>query len=158
MAVAPAAAFDCDRLSMSLPPPLPVSAQAQARDASDLRLVSILMYVHAGLQGLVLLLLAAFLVFGIHHESLKNHAGQAARDTAAGQAIIVVLAALIAISLAVLVLKCVAARYLTKRRGHTLCMVAAVITCLDVPIGTGIGVYALVVLQRPSVKALFGAG
>lgn len=144
---------------MSLPPPLPIPAQAaQANDASELRLVSILMYVHAGLQALVLLLLAAFSVFGIHYESVKNQAGQAARDTAVGQAIIVVLAVLIAVSLAILALKCMAARYLAKRRRHTLCMAAAAITCLDVPIGTGIGVYALLVLQRPSVKVLFGAG
>jgi len=45
---------------------------------------------------------------------------------------------------------------LAERRGHTFCMVIACITCLSFPLGTGLGVFTIIVLQRESVKRLFG--
>jgi hypothetical protein len=51
-----------------------------------------------------------------------------------------------------------AAKYLTERRRHTFCVVVAAVSCAFQPIGTVLGVLALIVLFRPSVKALFGVG
>ena len=50
----------------------------------------------------------------------------------------------------------IAGRNLVRRRGYTFCLVVAAISCLFVPFGTVLGVFTLVVLLRPSVKALFG--
>jgi hypothetical protein len=49
-----------------------------------------------------------------------------------------------------------AGRYLAERRRHTFCVVVAAVSCAFQPIGTVLGVLALVVLFRPSVKTLFG--
>jgi hypothetical protein len=37
-----------------------------------------------------------------------------------------------------------------------LAFVTACLSCMNVPIGTALGVFAILVLNRPSVKALFG--
>ena len=46
-------------------------------------------------------------------------------------------------------------RCLQRHTRHLLCTVVACITCLFIPIGTVLGVCTLIVLMRPSVKALF---
>lgn len=46
-------------------------------------------------------------------------------------------------------------RYLNRRVNRTFCIVIAAICCLSVPLGTILGIFTIVVLQRDSVKALF---
>ena len=46
-------------------------------------------------------------------------------------------------------------RCLQRRRRHTLCMVVAALSCMMIPFGTVLGVFTLVMLTKPSVKALF---
>ncbi len=46
---------------------------------------------------------------------------------------------------------------LLKHRRHTFCLVVAAITCLSIPLGTILGIFTLVVLMRPGVRALFDA-
>ncbi len=53
------------------------------------------------------------------------------------------------------VLSIVAARSLHAYRRRTLCMIAAGFDCLSVPLGTALGVFTLIVLSRPTVRALF---
>lgn len=48
------------------------------------------------------------------------------------------------------------ARWLAARRNWTFCFVVACIACLQVPLGTALGVFTILVLQRPSVKGIFG--
>ena len=48
-----------------------------------------------------------------------------------------------------------AGRCLRERRRHTLCLVVAGIECMFMPFGTVLGVFTLVLLTRPSVRALF---
>jgi len=48
-----------------------------------------------------------------------------------------------------------AGRCLARRRRYTLCMVAAAISCLFMPFGTVLGIFTLIVLNKPSVRALF---
>jgi hypothetical protein len=54
-------------------------------------------------------------------------------------------------------LKFRAAWCLKRRRSHTLCMVAAGISCIGIPYGTLLGVYTFIVLGRASVKQCFDA-
>jgi hypothetical protein len=44
---------------------------------------------------------------------------------------------------------------IAQRRHHTYCLAIAGILCLVVPFGTVLGVLSLVVLVKPSVRALF---
>ena len=46
-------------------------------------------------------------------------------------------------------------RFLSKRQHRTFCVVISALNCMSLPFGTALGVFTLVVLQRPSVKALF---
>mgnify|MGYP001597297254 CR=1 FL=1 len=48
------------------------------------------------------------------------------------------------------------ARSLPKRRHRTLCFVMAVLACLYFPLGTILGIFTLIILNRPSVKAASG--
>jgi hypothetical protein len=51
-----------------------------------------------------------------------------------------------------------AARCLRLRRSRTLCLFAAVITCLSIPLGTALGVFTFIVLGRPTVQNIFSSG
>ena len=46
-------------------------------------------------------------------------------------------------------------RCLSARRNHTFCFVIACLSCVGFPLGTALGVFTILVLQRPTVKALF---
>lgn len=48
-----------------------------------------------------------------------------------------------------------AGRFLTRRKNATFIMVVAGLNCLAMPLGTILGVFTLVVLSRPTVKAIF---
>lgn len=48
-----------------------------------------------------------------------------------------------------------AGRFLTRRKNATFIMVVAGLDCLVMPLGTILGVFTLIVLGRPTVKALF---
>lgn len=48
-----------------------------------------------------------------------------------------------------------AGRSLAERRRRTFCMIMAGLWCLSIPFGTAIGICAIVVLNRTSVKGLF---
>lgn len=52
-------------------------------------------------------------------------------------------------------LTAVAGLRLKQRRSRIFCMVIAAIQCLNMPLGTILGVFTLIVLSRPSVVALF---
>jgi hypothetical protein len=47
------------------------------------------------------------------------------------------------------------ARSIARRKNYLFCLIVAGICCMFVPIGTALGVFSIVVLIRPSVKALF---
>jgi hypothetical protein len=52
----------------------------------------------------------------------------------------------------------IAGRRLGAHCSRTFCIVVAAICCLFMPIGTILGVFTLVVLNRPSVQSLFDRG
>lgn len=49
-----------------------------------------------------------------------------------------------------------AGRRLAQYRRHTFCLVVAGIECLFMPFGTVLGVFTIIVLQRPEARRLFG--
>jgi hypothetical protein len=51
-----------------------------------------------------------------------------------------------------------AGRSLLQARRHTFCMVVAAVACLNVPLGTLLGVSSLVLLNREGMRELFDAG
>lgn len=61
----------------------------------------------------------------------------------------------LATSLAMSICVLLAARSIVQRRRRVFCIVVSSCLCLSVPIGTGIGIWALVLLNDPAVKELF---
>jgi hypothetical protein len=52
----------------------------------------------------------------------------------------------------------IAGRLLQRQRGYNFCVFVAAVSCIQMPLGTVLGVFTLIVLLRPSVKELFGRG
>jgi uncharacterized membrane protein YjgN (DUF898 family) len=141
---------------MALPPPLPSSEHADAaRTGAELDTLATLYAVTAGVQIVLLLLVAGFLAYGVHEEAQLNAIGQSAEQAQAGVVAIVMLSVLLGLGLVSLALKVLAARALRARRQRLLCNAVAVLTCLEFPLGTVLGVWTLLVLQRADAPALF---
>jgi hypothetical protein len=49
----------------------------------------------------------------------------------------------------------IAGRSLAARKRHTFCVVVAALCCAFFPFGTALGVFTILVLTRPTVKAIF---
>lgn len=130
------------------------SAIENPQDASQLKTLSILHYVFAALYLLPLLMAFLYVFMGaaILNGSIHSQPG----DEVGGWVLIGVAVALFLVAIIGGSLTFIAARRLGQRRSRTLCMVVACISCLSVPLGTALGVFSLIVLSRPSVKALFG--
>ena len=53
------------------------------------------------------------------------------------------------------ILSLLTARRLRERRSRTFCLVVGALSLLGIPYGTAIGIFTILVLQRPSVAAQF---
>jgi hypothetical protein len=132
-------------------PYLPGSTQ----DDEHLKLLAIFHYVMGALSFLgavigVIYMFAGFFVF--------RHAAASGPSTPPVEmgwifAFIGGVIALLSVALGVCLI--IAGRSLTARRNRTFCMVVAGINCLNVPLGTLLGVFTFIVLLRPSVAAQF---
>lgn len=74
---------------------------------------------------------------------------------AAGTVFIVIAVVMVAFTWAVAIAMIVAGVNLRKRKAYTFCMVMGAIECIFMPLGTILGVFTLVVLNRQGVKAMF---
>ncbi|MBO9827366.1 hypothetical protein J7373_03790 [Xanthomonas sp. A2111] len=143
---------------MSLPPPLPAPGRPDtevARAGFDLNTLSTLYGVMAGMQIVVMLLVAAVLAYGVHEEARLNALGQSPDEAQGGVVAIAMLSFLLGFGLLSLVLDILVAQALRQRRRLGLCYAGAVITCFGFPLGTALGIATLLTLQRPAVGALF---
>ncbi|KLI97532.1 hypothetical protein [Luteimonas sp. FCS-9] len=127
--------------------PAPTSAQLDAQ----LRTLSILYHVLGALSLAGSLPLVALLVFGVGNEAADDFADPA------GMGMIAMVGVLVLAALAGGALCIRAGLDLARRRRHGLCVAVAGLACLNIPLGTALGVYALNVLSRPDVRAAFAA-
>jgi hypothetical protein len=140
----------------------PPYAQAwqQQKDDSDLRTLSILHYVYAGLLGVGALFSVVYIAMGVFVATAVTSSSSSASDKQAGAVmggLFIVVGAMIFVFLAAkTVLLVLAGRALSQRRRYMLAFITACITCINVPLGTALGIFTILVLQRPSVKAAFG--
>ncbi|QDU31426.1 hypothetical protein ETAA8_65840 [Anatilimnocola aggregata] len=146
---------------MEMKPGIPEGYQEQ-QDREHLKLLSILFYVMAGLSALSGCFPFLYLGFGLvmlggaatgmkpEHEDRTGML--VAGGVMVGFAIFFVLFLLVQ---AYLLYR--TGKNLTERRHHTFCMVIAAICCLNAPLGTALGIFTIIVLQRPTVKLSFDA-
>ncbi|WP_312682385.1 hypothetical protein [Stenotrophomonas chelatiphaga] len=133
-----------------------------AQDADHLRLLSIFHYVVAGITALFSLFPLIHLVMGLAivtgHLPMESEQGNEPFDPRLfGWFFVAFAGAFIAGGLTLAGFMAYAGRCLAQRRRHVLCMVVAGISCCFMPFGTVLGVFTLIVLVRPAVKAAFGA-
>lgn len=139
------------------------SAEVQRQmDIDHLRLLSVFHYVLGGL-GLLFGLLPLFYV-GMGWMMLSGaipmndpngaHAPEAAHMMGWMMILVGVFLTLLMLGMALLVIY--AGHSLSQRRRWMFCMVMACIQCLSVPFGTVLGIFTILALNRPSVRALFG--
>jgi hypothetical protein len=120
-------------------------------------------YVLAGLMALMSCIPIIHLVMGLAMVSGKIPMGSPPTGpgppdmTWMGWIFVVVGALAILGGWTVAVLTFFAGKALSARRSWTFVFVMACVQCLWVPVGTALGVFTIIVLQRPSVKALFDA-
>lgn len=124
------------------------------QDQEHLRLLSIIYYIYAdmtvffGLFGTLYIVIG--LVFAVNPPpTTKGDPKILGYIFTALGGLFVLLAAVITTA------EFLVARYLTRRKRHTFCVIVAGFNCLWVPIGTALGVCTILILQRPAVKARF---
>ncbi len=128
------------------------------QDESHLRLLSIFHYVLAAPCALVASLFLMHFFFGA--PILGGLFGPGAKDPpppVLGAVLMAVGASLVTAGWVFAGCLVFAGRSLASRRRYTFCFVLAGLECvLCNPLGTVLGVFTIIVLLRPSVKALFG--
>lgn len=143
------------------PEPDEIAGSMTTADREHLKVLAICYYVFGGLGALGTLFLGAYAaLFGVLMRHVIDDAqrrGQQAPPEGFIEIFSVVLAVLAAFALVATVLNFVTARSLQTRRRRVLCLITAGINCLQVPLGTVLGIFTFLVLGRRSVKAAFVA-
>lgn len=127
------------------------------QDEQHLDLLAIFYFVMGGLTALF----AFFPMFHLAMGMITLAAGLAENEPIGvvfGGIFIVVASLIILSGLALAVLMISTGFRLKQRRSYTFCMVIAAIICLNIPLGTILGVFTIVVLVKEPVKELFSAG
>ncbi|QWF18359.1 hypothetical protein [Lysobacter capsici] len=134
--------------------PDPITAQ-DPRDASQLRTLSVLYYVFSMFYLVPLMIgaLYAFMGVGLLNGALPGNT--ATQDSASGWVLLGLAVAMFFIAILGGALTLLVARRLSQRRSLTVCIIVAAVSCMQIPFGTALGVFTLIVLNRPSVKAMF---
>jgi hypothetical protein len=130
--------------------------ETAAQDAEHLRLLAIFHWVVAALTALFSFLPVIHLVVGI---MMVNGTMDASNPppAAMGWIFIVFASVFIVLGLSFSVLLAYAGRCLQRRERYTFCLVMAALVCMQMPFGTVLGVFSLITLVKPSVKAMFAA-
>jgi hypothetical protein len=141
------------------PPPgygYPPQPGGRQQDEQNLDALAICHFIYAGLVGLGALLVGLWLLFATVLTTRVATSRSGGPEAAAIVGIVdVVLGVVLVLILAKAVLLAYSGVCLRRRRNRTLSFVLACITCINIPLGTVLGVFTLVVLSRPSVKALY---
>ena len=138
---------------MTVPEPVPPTP-AVSSDAQQLDLLVVFHYVLAAFAAL-------FSMFPLIHLFIGIGLLAGAINGAGNEGLFIggffILFAGIWITLGLTFATCVAiaARKLSRRTGHTYCLIIGSLECLFMPFGTILGVFTIVVLMRDSVKAMF---
>lgn len=125
------------------------------QDLEHLRLLSIFHYVLALLVALVSLIPVVHLLIGLAMANGWMDFEHDAPPPFVGWLLACFAGLFIVLGLAYAVCLVLAGRFLVQHRQWVFCMVIAGISCTIMPVGTALGVFTLIVLSRPPVRALF---
>jgi hypothetical protein len=128
-------------------------------DADHLRLLSIFHYSVGGLTVLFACFPVIHLIIGLFLVFAPDKFGHGSNQPPAffGWFFVVFASFIILIGWAIGALIMVSGKFLARRVNYMYCFVIACLECLMMPFGTVLGVFTIVVLNRPTVKAAFAA-
>ena len=128
------------------------------QDAEHLKLLSVFHYVLAALTALVGFLPIIYIALGAAMVMGKMPAGPSSPAPPAefGWMFIIFGGLFCLLAWAFAVCLFLSGRWLAARRNWTFCFVVACLSCMNVPLGTILGVFTILVLQRPGMKGVFG--
>jgi hypothetical protein len=128
-------------------------------DEEHLRLLSIGYLISAGTTALFSLLGLMYVFLGIMIgttlSKIPAQPGHEPPPAAAGWIFVVVGLAFFLLAVGFALAKFYAASCVKKRKSRMFCLVVAAISCLEMPYGTVLGVFAILALERDSIKRLF---
>jgi hypothetical protein len=127
------------------------------RDVEHLRLLSIFHYVLGGIHALFACFGLIYVVFGLIVAVVapSNHNSNGPPPQIIGWIFACFGGCFVFLGWAIAGALIYAGRCLAQRRHYTLCLVVAVLSCLMMPFGTVLGIFTIIVLQRPRVQELF---
>ncbi len=128
------------------------------KDQEHLRLLSIFHYIVAAIVALFSCVFILHLVIGI--VAIVSPESMAGKDGTSpppffGWMFVVLGGLAVFMGWAFAVCLISAGRFLAKRKHYLFCMIIAGLSCFNMPFGTILGVFTIIVLVRPSVKELF---
>lgn len=126
------------------------------RDIENLKLLSVFHYVAAGLNGIGVLVSPMYIFIGFAFLSDDFGPQDEEMPEFMGWMFIIIGLGVCLMSLAMVILLIKSGNGLRHQRSYTLIFVMSVILCLSVPLGTILGIFTIIVLNRPSVRKLFG--
>jgi len=131
------------------------------QDAEHLRLLSIFHYVVAGVAGFcsffpLLYMVLGFVFVVLSHRPPTNPT-QEVPPAALGWAFVGLGIFLFLLGVTFALVLVLAGRSLSRRKRYWFVFVVACIECIFIPFGTILGVFAIIVLSRESVKTLFSS-
>lgn len=128
-------------------------------DEDQLRLLAIFHYVVGGLTGVIALIPSLHLTIGLllilAPEQMQGNGPPV--PAFLGWFLAIFGAVLIIIGWSIAGCIIAAGRFLSQHKHHTFCLVVAGVECLFFPLGTALGIFAIIVLMRNPVTQLFEA-
>ena len=131
------------------------------QDKEHLRLLAIFHYIVAGLAALfsffplLYTTIGAIFIFVARHGTAKP--GEELPPEFLGWIFVGLGSFLFLLGITMAICILIAGRCLSRRKCYTFALVMACIECIFIPFGTILGVFAIIVLSRESVRALFSA-
>ncbi len=138
------------------PEPIPNATTYSTQDTEHLRLLRIFWYIWAGITGFFSCIFIVHIVMGIVFVvSPPTSSTGGPVPPFLGWMFIAMGSCFMLFGWTIAVLSIFVANSLGRRRRHMFCLIVSGIACLNVPLGTILGVFTMIVLLRPTVKTLF---
>lgn len=131
--------------------------QQQNPDTEHLKLISIFHYIVSGLAAFFACIPFIHFAIGLFMILAPQKFGQGNNQPPAfmGWLFVVMASFFILAGWTFAVLVLIAGRFIARRKHYQFCFVVACVECILMPFGTVLGVFTILVLNRPTVKQLF---
>ncbi len=130
--------------------------------AHDLRLLSIGYYIQGGIAAVYTLLILAYSAFATallaNINKIAGQSNQQELPPALFSIISILLTVLLGLACAYTICMFLAAYWLPRFRNKLFIQILGALNCMAIPYGTVLGIFTLMVLQRPSAKQFFAEG